>query len=112
MFFKEKEKFVSEVSGILGVEREEISSKLTDDFVYAPLKKQVSTEKKKALENAEIFGKNTQGFGLYFEREEKRIYPNETLAAHVLGFIGKDSEGKTIGQYGIQGYYFGDINGR
>ena len=112
MFFKEKEKFVSEVSGILGVEREEISSKLTDDFVYAPLKKQVSTEKKKALENAEIFGKNTQGFGLYFEREEKRIYPNDTLAAHVLGFIGKDSEGKTIGQYGIQGYYFGDINGR
>jgi len=111
-FFKDKEKFVSEVSGILGVEREEISSKLTEDFVYASLKKQVSTEKKKALENAEIFGPNTQGFGLYFEREEKRIYPNDTLAAHILGFLGKDSEGKTTGQYGIQGYYFGDINGR
>ena len=111
-FFKDKEKFISEVSGILGVEREEISSKLTEDFVYASLKKQVSTEKKKALENAEIFGPNTQGFGLYFEREEKRIYPNDTLAAHILGFLGKDSEGKTTGQYGIQGYYFGDINGR
>lgn len=111
-FFNNKEKFVSEVSGILGIEREEIDSKLTDDFVYAPLQKQVSTEKKKALENMEIFGSGSKGFGLYFEREEKRIYPNDTLAAHVLGFFGKDSEGKTIGQYGIQGYYFGDINGR
>lgn len=111
-FFKDKEKFVSEVSGILGVEREEISSKLSDDFVYASLKKQVSTEKKKALESVEIFGEGSKGFGLYFEREEKRIYPNDTLAAHVLGFLGKDSDGKTNGQYGIQGYYFGDINGR
>ncbi|HOR52790.1 MAG TPA: penicillin-binding protein 2 [Candidatus Pacearchaeota archaeon] len=112
LFFEKKEAFVSEVSGILGIEREKIDSKLTEDFVYAPLQKQVSTEKKKALENMEIFGPKTKGFGLYFEREEKRIYPNDTLAAHVLGFIGKDSEGKTIGQYGIQGYYFGDINGR
>ena len=111
-FFNDKDKFVSEVSGILGIEREEIESKLTDDFVYAPLKKEVSTEKKKALESAEIFGPGTRGFGLHFEKEEKRIYPNDTLAAHVLGFIGRDSEGKTIGQYGIQGYYFGDINGR
>ncbi len=111
-FFNNKDKFVSEVSGILGIEREEIESKLTDDFVYAPLKKEVSTEKKKALESAEIFGPGTKGFGLHFEKEEKRIYPNDTLAAHVLGFIGRDSEGKTIGQYGIQGHYFGDINGR
>jgi len=111
-FFNDKDKFVSEVSGILGIEREEIESKLTDDFVYAPLKKEVSTEKKKALESAEIFGPGTKGFGLHFEKEEKRIYPNDTLAAHVLGFIGRDSEGKTIGQYGIQGHYFGDINGR
>lgn len=121
-FFDLKETFVSEVSGILGIEREEINSKLSDDFVYAFLKKQVSTEKKKALENIDLCEKRCEGipnctekckgFGLYFEREEKRIYPNDTLAAHVLGFFGKDSEGKTNGQYGIQGYYFGDINGR
>lgn len=112
IFFDNKEKFVTEVSGILTVEKDEIDKKLTDDFVYAPLKKHISTEKKNALATTEIFGKGTNGFGLHFEREEKRNYPNNTLAAHVLGFFGKDAEGKTIGQYGLQGYYFGDISGR
>ncbi len=112
IFFKGKDKFVAEVSAILGIEEEEVSSKLKDDFVYAPIKKEVTIEKKKALESANIFGKGTEGFGLYFEREEKRVYPNGTLAAHILGFFGKDAEGKTVGQYGIQGYYFGDISGR
>ncbi|HOF79159.1 MAG TPA: penicillin-binding protein 2 [Candidatus Dojkabacteria bacterium] len=111
-FFANKEKFIAVVSTTLGVEREEIESKITDTFVYAPLKKNVSTEKKKALETANIFGDGTEGFGLYFESEERRIYPNGQLAAHVLGFIGQNEEGTQIGQYGLQGYYFGDITGR
>lgn len=112
LFFNNKEKFATEVSGVLGITKEEVESKLTDDFVYASIQKNVSTEKKKALENLEIFGGNTKGFGLHFERQERRIYPNNTLAAHVLGFIGQDAEGESVGQYGVQGYYFGDINGR
>jgi len=112
LFFDNKEAFATEVSGILGITKEEVESKLTDDFVYASIKKDVSTEKKKALENLEVFGGNTKGFGLHFERKERRIYPNNTLAAHVLGFIGQDAEGESVGQYGVQGYYFGDINGR
>lgn len=111
-FFANKEKFIAVISAILGIERSEIESKITDTFVYAPLKKNVSTEKKKALETANIFGDGTEGFGLYFESEERRIYPNGELASHVLGFIGQNDEGTQIGQYGIQGYYFGDITGR
>jgi|GEM_PF-330747 len=112
LFFDNKEKFATEVSGVLGLTKEEVESKLTDDFVYASIQKEVSTEKKKALENIEIFGANTKGFGLHFERKERRIYPNNTLASHVLGFIGQNEEGEAIGQYGLQGYYFGDITGR
>ena len=52
IFFENKDKFVAAVSSILGVERTEIEAKITDTFVYAPLKKNVSTEKKKALEMA------------------------------------------------------------
>ncbi len=112
LFFSKKDIFIAEVAGILGVERSEIEDKITDDFVYSSLKKGISTEKKKALESANIYGDGTQGFGLYFESEEKRLYPNSSLAAHVLGFIGKDEQGNQIGQYGIQGYYFGDITGK
>lgn len=112
IFFKNKEKFIAVVSSILGVEQSEIEAKITDTFVYAPLKKNVSTEKKKALETANIFGDGTEGFGMYFESEEKRIYPNGELAAHILGFIGQNESGVQVGQYGLQGYYFGDITGR
>ena len=112
LFFSEKERFIAEVASILNMEQIEIEEKLTEDFVYAPLMKGVSTEKKKALEELEIFGARTQGFGLYFENDEKRTYPNNHLASHVLGFIGKNEDGELVGQYGIQGYYYGDITGR
>lgn len=112
LFFNHKDIFVAEVASILNMEMAEIEEKLTDTFVYAPLMKEVTTEKKKALEQLEIFGSGTQGFGLHFENEEKRTYPNNYLASHILGFIGRNAEGELVGQYGIQGYYFGDITGR
>ncbi len=110
-FFSQKDKFVTEVSSILGLEKTDIESKLTDGFVYTNLAKNIPTSKKNALAQDEIFGSGTAGFGLYFESQEQRIYPNGTLLAHVLGFIGSDAQGNAVGQYGIQGYYFGDLNG-
>jgi cell division protein FtsI/penicillin-binding protein 2 len=112
LFFENRDLFVSEVSSILGVEKEDIDSKLADDFRYTSIAKGITTEKKKALEQAEIFGPGRQGFGLYFENEEKRVYPNNELAAHLLGFIGQNEFGDPVGQYGVQGYYYGDITGR
>lgn len=111
LFFKYEDKFVAEISGILGIEEAEIKEKITDDFVYFNIAHDVSSEKKQALEEAKIFGEGTAGFGLYFEEEEQRVYPNGSLAAHILGFIGKDEEGNDVGQYGIEGFYFNDIIG-
>ena len=111
LFFEYKDKFVAEVSGILGLEEIEIEEKITEDFVYFNIAHEISTEKKQALEEAEIFGENTGSFGLYFEEEEKRVYPNGTLAAHILGFIGQNEDGEDVGQYGIEGFYFSDIVG-
>jgi cell division protein FtsI/penicillin-binding protein 2 len=39
--------------------------------------------------------------GLGFEPEPKRMYPNDALAAQVLGFVNDES----VGQYGIEGAY-------
>ncbi len=39
--------------------------------------------------------------GLGFEPEPKRLYPNDTLAANLLGFVNDDG----VGQYGIEGTY-------
>ena len=112
IFFKNKDKFITTVSSILVIPKEDIEKVITDDFVYAPIAKGVDKEKKNALAQANIFGESRLGFGLYLEQDLKRIYPNGSLASHVLGFMGKDSEGKTVGQYGIEGFYFGDITGK
>ena len=39
--------------------------------------------------------------GLGFETEPKRMYPNETIAAHLLGFVNDDG----VGQYGVEAAY-------
>lgn len=112
LFFKHKDKYVSTISGILNVSTEDLSEKITEKFMFFKILSGVSADKKAALEQANIFGEGTEGFGLYFEREEKRIYPNMNLASHLLGFIGKNSDGEDVGQYGLEGFYFGDITGQ
>jgi len=50
--------------------------------------------------------------GIAFSRQPLRFYPEENLAAHVIGFLGKDSEGNNIGHYGIEGYWQKELAGK
>ena len=116
-FFSRKDDYVSTTSSILKVEQQDIEQLLTDDFRYVPIAKNVDNETKKALEGEHIFASEKAaeneppGFGYYFEKSEKRIYPNGEFASHILGFMGRDEDGNEKGVYGIEGYYFGDITG-
>lgn len=69
-----------------------------EDLVWVPLKQRVDLETKKKIEEMEI-----EGIG--FERQEGRSYPEASVAAHLLGFVGKDEEGKDKGYSGLEGYY-------
>ncbi|MCA9375306.1 penicillin-binding protein 2 [Candidatus Dojkabacteria bacterium] len=110
-FFKQKDKFVATVSGILGLKKNDLDKELNEEFRYVPLLKNASIEQKKALEEVKIFDEKPTGFGLSFEESEKRIYPNGTLASHVLGFMGKTEDGQDKGVYGIEGYFYGALSG-
>ncbi len=68
------------------------------ELVWIPLKNRLNRQTKKAVEELGIDG-------LYFELEEDRAYPEASSAAHLLGFVGKDSEGKDKGYFGLEGYY-------
>ena len=50
--------------------------------------------------------------GIAFSRRPLRFYPEENLAAHVMGFLGKDSEGNNVGRYGIEGYWQKELAGK
>jgi cell division protein FtsI/penicillin-binding protein 2 len=105
LFEEQRDVFIETVSIILDVDQDDLDNLLDDDFRFVTIDHSVSTEDKKALEDSGIFG-------LYFEEEENRIYPDGTLASHVLGFVGKDDDGNDIGRYGLEGYYAGDLLGQ
>ncbi len=50
--------------------------------------------------------------GIHFEMRQDRIYPEGSLAAHVLGIVGKDSAGNDIGYFGLEGFYDGYLAGK
>ncbi len=76
------------IKGILG----------KDEVVWVPLKHKVSSSVKANIEALDIDG-------IGFESEESRVYPEASSAAHLLGFVGKNSEGEDQGYFGLEGYY-------
>jgi len=47
--------------------------------------------------------KNLKIKGLTFEASSQRLYPEASMAAQVLGFVGQDAEGEEIGYFGVEG---------
>jgi cell division protein FtsI/penicillin-binding protein 2 len=75
------------------------------DLFWVALKRGVDRQVKEEIENLEI-----EGIG--FEPMEKRVYPEGSMSAHLLGFVGQDSSGKDKGYFGLEGYYDRELTGR
>lgn len=54
--------------------------------------------------------KNIEGLG--FEKESKRLYPEASTAASLLGFVGLDNNGNDLGYFGVEGYYDRELRGQ
>ncbi len=65
---------------------------------YEPIEHKVDEETVEKIKTAEIQG-------IHFNRNPLRVYPEGTLAAQVVGFVGKNDEGVDIGSYGLEGYW-------
>ncbi len=72
---------------------------------YAQIARKIDISQKQKLEALDIPG-------LGFQAEEKRYYPEGTLASQVLGFVGSDSKGNDKGYYGIEGYFDRELRGK
>ncbi|MCX6816322.1 MAG: penicillin-binding protein 2 [Candidatus Beckwithbacteria bacterium] len=77
-----------------------------DRLIWIPLSRKLALTQKTALESLGL------GDQLFFEDESVRLYPEASMAAHLLGFVGDNSEGKELGQYGLEGYYQTELAGR
>jgi len=97
------DKMIKKISVILSMDEASLSSKINKekDWVAVTM---VTKEKKEEIEKLKISG-------LGFDYVLKREYPEASLAAHLLGFVGKNYQGEDIGYFGIEGYYNKDLSG-
>ena len=69
-----------------GLDRDELMTRLTSDRSFVWVKRNLTPRQQ--------FEINRLGIpGLYFQREERRVYPHGSLTAHVVGFSNIDSKG-------------------
>jgi cell division protein FtsI/penicillin-binding protein 2 len=75
------------------------------DRVWVPLQQNIPQDIKEKVEKM-----NLPGIG--FEETPTRFYPEASMAAQLLGFVGKDDQGENKGYFGIEGYYDRQLRGR
>lgn len=87
-------------------ERNRILEGLTrKDVVWVPLRQKVTAWEKAQIEAMELAG-------IGFERQDRRVYPEGSSSAHILGFLGKSESGDDQGYFGLEGYYDLTLSGK
>ncbi len=66
----------------------------------------------KLTQNAKDLLLQKRWTGLSFEETQNRIYPESSMSAHILGFVGQDASGQPIGYFGIEGGLDRELKGR
>lgn len=82
----EIDKISSELSALLSIDRNSIAQKLSSRKSFIWLKRQITPDEYEQIKKSELKG-------IYATKEYKRVYPNDTLASHILGFCDIDNEG-------------------
>ncbi|MCR5755140.1 MAG: cell division protein FtsI [Acetatifactor sp.] len=109
---QQKEEYLQTTLEALGTHFPELDMSGVREYVlghpnsswYVPLK-QLSYETIAGFKEAQAEDSNIKG--VWFEEEYKRIYPNGSLAADVIGFTRSDNQGL----YGLEEYYNDKLNG-
>lgn len=85
---------------------ENLSKKLSNkNLFWVQLARKIAKDAKQKLEAEKITG-------LGFENDDKRFYPEASMSAQLLGFVGSDKFGKDVGYFGLEGYYDKQIRGK
>lgn len=85
---------------------EEITQKLSaKNLFWVQLARKVPLSVKEKIQSLSIGG-------LGFEKDAKRFYPEASMAAAALGFVGSDKFGQDIGYFGLEGYWDRILRGK
>jgi len=101
---EDKDKLLHLLSESLEIEEASISAKLDMSKYWVAIAGGLTQEQKDKIDKL-----NLKGIG--FDYQTKRFYPEASLSAHILGFLGKDNQGEDVGYLGLEGFYDRDLRG-
>lgn len=88
------------------VKAENLEKKLTNiNLFWVLLERKIPILAKEKIEKLQIPA-------LGFEHDDKRFYPEASMAAHTLGFVGSDKLGRDTGYFGLEGFYDRILRGK
>jgi cell division protein FtsI/penicillin-binding protein 2 len=104
LYIKDKDEFIYKIDKVLKIGEATLEAKLDTKKQWVRIESNLTESQKKSLDKLKLSG-------IGFEEHSERFYPEASLAAHLLGFVGKDNDGDDIGYFGIEGYYNKDLEG-
>ncbi|MFA9289028.1 MAG: peptidoglycan D,D-transpeptidase FtsI family protein [Weeksellaceae bacterium] len=101
---KDKNELIDELDEILEIGEATLEARIDPEKQWISIKGNLTKETKTKLEALKLPE-------IGFQEEYDRYYPESSLAAHLLGFVGKDDKGENTGYFGVEGYYDRDLTG-
>ncbi len=95
---RDKKDTIEKLQSVTNIDTASVSAQLSLDRFWVPLKSDLSFEEEKNIEKLKLSG-------IGFEKQYTRFYPEASMAAQLLGFVGKDEAGEDKGYFGLEGYY-------
>src|SRR6266571_2166824 len=93
------------LSPLLKTETASISSLLSLDRYWVSLKSPIDKNVRDTIASLHLPG-------VGFQEQSARFYPEGSIAAQLLGFVGKDDSGIDKGYFGLEGFYDRQLRGK
>ena len=93
------------LSPILQIDEATLSARLSENLYWVSLQSRLNSDQKEQIEGLKLDA-------LGFEQQTERYYPEASMAAHLIGFVGKNQDGQPQGYFGLEGYYERQLRGR
>ena len=106
LLFDQRDSASGSATPTLDALENQLAGKIADTTKnWVALRHTVTKDQYERIQNLEITG-------LGFDPDEIRYYPEASMAAHLLGFVGNDASGNPKGYFGIEGRYDLELKGK
>lgn len=102
---KDKKAISDKLASLLDMDTASISAQLQLDRFWVPIKSSVDHKIKDKIEPLKLPG-------IGFEEQSTRFYPEASIGARLLGFVGKGDSGEDKGYFGLEGHYDRQLKGK